>query len=300
MREMRCGALRAALAEPVHGTAPTKALAWLLVEHPGPWPAEAEDAAMPAEAASTLAGARKLKMRPQLIRRPHARHSGAHRVYLASYAGARPWLRTAEVADLAEVAAIDLAALARGETVAFGTESTERLLLVCTHGRHDACCAHTGRPVAAALAQRHPDSVWETTHLGGHRFAATFVTLPDGNYFGATTTQDAPGVADAALSGSIALPFHRGRAGLPIAAQAAEWYARREYGVLAMGAVTHHGARPLDETAQVIALTIGGRSLTVTVRRELAACARALSCGATDLERPDTFVLIAIQARAAA
>ena len=37
----------------------------------------------------------------------------------------------------------------------------EPLFLVCTHGRHDRCCALRGRPVAAALAARHP-----AHHLG--------------------------------------------------------------------------------------------------------------------------------------
>ena len=45
------------------------------------------------------------------------------------------------------------------------------LLLVCTHGRRDACCAQFGRPTAMALARRYGTAVWETTHVGGDRFA---------------------------------------------------------------------------------------------------------------------------------
>ena len=48
----------------------------------------------------------------------------------------------------------------------------EPMLLVCTHGVHDTCCAVRGRPVAAALARRWPEATWECSHVGGDRFAA--------------------------------------------------------------------------------------------------------------------------------
>ena len=55
------------------------------------------------------------------------------------------------------------------------------LVLVCTNGRHDPCCATFGRPLARVLregAQR--DDVWECSHIGGDRFAANIVILPEG------------------------------------------------------------------------------------------------------------------------
>jgi hypothetical protein len=38
-----------------------------------------------------------------------------------------------------------------------GTPSAEPVYLVCTHGRHDACCAVRGRPIAAALTAVYPE-----------------------------------------------------------------------------------------------------------------------------------------------
>lgn len=291
---MRCGVLRAALDEPLHGSAPTAPIAWLLLEHPGPWPYEETDAALPPEAAALMKAARRLKIRPQLIRRTRDRRSSPHRVYLAHSGGPRPWLRVGEVEDLADLAQLDLAALARGEHIYFGTESTERLVLVCTHGRHDACCALTGRPAAEAIAAEHPQAVWETTHLGGHRFAATFVTLPEGIYHGAMTALTAPAVAAATLRGEVVPDFYRGRAGMPAAAQSAEYFARREYGVFEVSAVAHHGIGALDENTVRVALTLAGRPLSVTVRRVQGGCARAVSCGVGDLERPEHHDLVAI------
>jgi Sucrase/ferredoxin-like len=65
-----------------------------------------------------------------------------------------------------------------------GTISHEPVYLVCTHGRHDACCAVRGRPVAAALASAYPERTWECSHIGGDRFAANVVVLPHGLFYG--------------------------------------------------------------------------------------------------------------------
>src|SRR4029453_5830608 len=51
-------------------------------------------------------------------------------------------------------------------------------------GRHGACCAERGRPVAAALAQAHPEETWEVSHIGGDRFAGNLLVLPNGLYYG--------------------------------------------------------------------------------------------------------------------
>lgn len=297
---MRCGVLRAALGEALHGSAPTAPIAWLLLEHPGPWPYEETESALPAEAVELMTAARKLAIRPQLIRRARSRRTSPHQVYLAYSGGPRPWLRAGEVDDLRDLAVLDLAALARGEHPYFGVESTERIVLVCTHGRHDPCCALTGRPAAEAIAAEHPESVWETTHLGGHRFAATFVTLPEATYHGATTPATAPGVAAATLRGEVVPAHYRGRAGLAAAAQSAEYFARREFGVLDFAGIAHQGTVALDADTVRVSLTVSGRPLTVTVRRTLSGCARAVSCGAGALERAEHHALVAIDLVAAA
>ncbi len=59
------------------------------------------------------------------------------------------------------------------------------MALVCTHGRHDVCCAVRGRPVAAALAAAATGwDVWECSHVGGDRFAANVLLVPSGELFG--------------------------------------------------------------------------------------------------------------------
>lgn len=299
MTDLRCGVLRAALDEPLHGSAPTAPRGWLLLEHPGPWPAEETDTDLPPEVVEFMRKARKLKIRPQLIRRTRGRRRSPHQVYLA-HNGAAPWLRGAEVADLREVLDLDLAAFARGEHLNFGTPEYRRIILVCAHGRHDACCAHAGRPAADALARALGDAVWETTHLGGHRFAATAVTLPEATYHGALNPTLGPAIAAATLRGEVVLAHYRGRAGLSGAAQSAEWFARSEFGVVDVAAVAHQGVTKVDADTTQVDLLVAGRLVSVTVRKVLSFCARALSCDAAELERPDTHVLVAIETHIAA
>ncbi len=104
------------------------------------------------------------------------------------------------------------------------------LLLVCTDGRHDRCCAEHGRPVFEAIAAEavrrgSPFELAESSHLGGHRFAATCVLLPDGRTHGRLRTHDAPALL-AALEGAGPLAArYRGRAGLDEPEQVAEAWA---------------------------------------------------------------------------
>ena len=84
--------------EPSMASAPEASRAWLLIEHPGPWPHEAADAAQPAPLAELVKSAEEFGVRVQLIRRPGRRQVGdARAVFLGWTAGAAPFLRYAEV-----------------------------------------------------------------------------------------------------------------------------------------------------------------------------------------------------------
>lgn len=57
-------------------------------------------------------------------------------------------------------------------------------VLVCTHGSRDACCGSMGTRLWKELEETLPNvRVWRTSHTGGHRFAPTAITFPDGNYW---------------------------------------------------------------------------------------------------------------------
>jgi hypothetical protein len=205
-------------------SAPEASRAWLLAEHPGPWPHEAVDAAMPAPLAELLTTAENSGVRVQLIRKPGRRRVGdARTVFLGWTAGSEPWLRRAVVSasapKLTERALKDLAA---GASPSFGAPAGEPVFLVCTHAKRSVCCSRYGIPLARALAVRHPGQVWETTHVGGHRFAANLVILPHGLYYGPVGLEAASAAIGAYQRGAVALDRYRGRAGTPRPGQEAD------------------------------------------------------------------------------
>ena len=117
------------------------------------------------------------------------------------------------------------------------TPQRDPVFAVCTHGRHDTCCAERGRPVAAGLSAVHAESTWEVSHIGGDRFAANLLVLPDGLYYGRLDPAAAVGVADAHLGGRVELEHLRGRSGMAMSLQAAEIELRRYLNEERLGAV---------------------------------------------------------------
>jgi hypothetical protein len=111
-----------------------------------------------------------------------------------------------------------------------GEPGPDPLLLVCTHGKHDACCANEGRPVVRSLQAAGVPDVWETSHVGGDRFAANLVALPWGVYLGRVRPDDAPQVAEDLRAGLVTLEHYRGRSCHSSVVQAADLAARHETG----------------------------------------------------------------------
>ena len=225
--------------EPSMASAPEASRAWLLIEHPGPWPHEAADARLPAPLRALVCSATELGIRVQMIRRPGRRQVGdVRRVLLGWTAGREPWLRLGSVSAASpELTERDLKELAAGITPTFGAPAGEPVFLVCAHGRRSVCCARFGAPLAQALAARHPGQTWETTHVGGHRFAANLVILPHGLYYGPVGVDAAAAAISAYQRGAVAPGRYRGRAGQPKPTQEAEHAQLTQTGRLTVAAL---------------------------------------------------------------
>ncbi|SFE42898.1 sucrase ferredoxin [Blastococcus tunisiensis] len=273
-----CAAQRVLLDEPLYATAPERAASWLLIEHPGPWPSVGWPADLPDAARTALALATELWVRPQLIRPLRDRRSRACTVMVASCRPGRRWLERRELRDPAELAGLDLEAVAAGDPPGFGQRSTRPVVLVCTHGRRDVCCARRGRPLAQALAAELSGLVWETTHVGGDRFAPNVVTLPHGSYHGGAPAAAAPALAAAALGGDVVLPYLRGIAGTPAAAQAAEHVVRRELGLASLDAVRAVDVVQRADAVEEVHVQAVSRRFTVWMHRRRLPDVRLTSC----------------------
>ena len=109
----------------------------------------------------------------------------------------------------------------------------EPMYLVCTHGKRDRCCALHGRPVYDALRhETDPARVWQSTHVGGDRFAGNVVVLPHGLYYGRVAPADARRVLAATSAGKVELERYRGRSAYPFRVQAAEQALRESEGLI--------------------------------------------------------------------
>ena len=224
----RCSAASRHRGDPQAGTAPVAAR-WLLVEHQGPWSKQPLhtpplNGALGAEVDKLCAsfGGRVL-----LVRRPGRRgDEDEPRGWYAVDTVRRTWVRgTWRTSD--DVLA---AAHALGTRLSASDEDAEPMVLVCTHGTRDACCAVRGRPIVATLARALPDEVWECTHLGGHRLSGTLLSLPDGACFGRLDPDTAVGVVTAHRQGRADATYLRGTTRWEPAVQAGLAAALAAYG----------------------------------------------------------------------
>ena len=218
--DFRCTGASVSDAEEMAGTAPTET-DYLFVEHTGPWGRQAvAESRLPAPVRDHLAGL--VGVRVQLVRRVGGLREEGIRVFAASLGGDAPRVTTTVLADVDELLALGRATL---------EPYAGPLWLVCTNGRRDRCCAELGRPVAGALAGRWPEATWETTHLGGHRFAGTLLALPSGITLGRLDPATAVEACRELERGLLPVSRSRGRAGLSGPAQVADLHLRRELGL---------------------------------------------------------------------
>ncbi|HWD47334.1 MAG TPA: sucrase ferredoxin [Actinomycetota bacterium] len=290
-----CATLSRALTEPLYGTA-SRVRGWVLLEQPGPWGREAvTESRLDRDLARALDGqARDAHLRLLLIRRPgRPTQGGLTTCFVAHTSRQGRWLERRRLEDPAELLALDMAAVVAGRRPGFGEEVVEPVYLVCTNGRHDRCCATYGRPLALALAASHGDLIWESSHVGGDRFAGNLVCLPDGHYFGRVGPDDAARVVDRHRRGALDLDHYRGCCIDPPVVQAAEWFARRHTGLLGAGDLDLLGRERLaGDVAAVRFARAGGGQVRVLVGADRTADPRILTCHSPRPEAPLGFTLL--------
>lgn len=104
---------------------------------------------------------------------------------------------------------------------------TRSLILCCTHGKKDKCCAKFGYRTYQALARearKHPEKfdVWESSHLGGCRLAASMMVFPALRKYGRISDRDVAPLLARESTGRPYLPCYRGCGTLTPAEQCAE------------------------------------------------------------------------------
>ena len=228
-----CSELSRRSAETTFGTASVGAV-WFLLEYPHGWGAHAlRDSALSdgvkkffTDALSSIKHSRLLFIKTDRARRDQAmnffvvrcRERGAYAVRL-------------RLEDYEQARELDLASIARAENLRDGVFTREPLYLVCTHGRRDKCCAKFGFLVYNAMRGFAGDAVWQSSHVGGDRFAANILCFPHGLFYAHADEEAARRVVAEYRERRVVNEKFRGRACYSHVLQAAEVFVRAESGV---------------------------------------------------------------------
>ena len=197
---------------------------------------------------------------------------------MLAHSGPQPWAVEGELTDLADLAGVPVGAALEDRRPTWGEPVDRPLYLVCTHARRDRCCATFGRPIFDALTEGRGESVWETSHTGGHRFAANLLVLPAGLLYGGLSPFDVAHVVEAYEDGELSLPHLRGRSRFPKIAQAAEVALRHDLDLTAIDAL-----ELVSVDGAVVTFRVDEAVHRITMREEVAE-PHPVSCGAEPTE----------------
>lgn len=220
------------------------------VEVPLPWPADVGDLPWIADLAPDP-GTRVQTIVPEV-----ARTDGAVLVTRWEQVGARyagtDW--SVPAVDVPEV----LAALVAGDDPSEPGEVAPDEVLVCGHGSRDRCCGGSGTRLAVEARAALPGiRIRRTSHLGGHRFAPTALSMPDGRVWAFLDAEALAGIVEQTLHPVEARDHYRGHVALDPWAQVVEAVGLSEHG---------WSAFDVDHLEADVEVAPDGASATVTVR----------------------------------
>ena len=269
--------------ESLHATA-SRVDTWILIEYRGLWAHDAVDGSTLSRELKEYLVAERVRLprsRILFVRRSDRRSTDGLVAYVARSTRTERELRCLELERHDDLLGLDLTTA--GEPV------DHPLFLVCTHGKHDRCCAKFGRPLYDAVREQVDEGwAWQSSHVGGDRFAGNLVVLADGVYYGRVEPAEAWPVVEAALERRVHLPLYRGRSCYGFAAQAAEIAVREHTSELGVDDVRVRSIAAEDGSWRAT-VDAGGTGYEVEVRVEEGAPTH-LTCSTGRLSRPKRYV----------
>lgn len=257
---------------------------WFLVEYRGLWTRDA----LPG---SGLSDQVKQHLREQVssvqhgrllfVRRPDRRESPRLLAFTAASRPGETRITRTEFETYEDLRDVDLRA---------GAEVDHPLFLVCTHGKHDPCCARYGRPLYEALRDElEAEWAWQSSHIGGDRFAGNLVCLPEGLYYGRVDREAAGTVLDEHFARRILLDHYRGRSIYTFPVQAADRWLREQHHLTGIDDLALAHVERVEDAIHA-AFTLGGETRRVHVEQQ-AGDLTLLTCNSEAPKRPPRFVV---------
>lgn len=272
MTDPSCSQQSCDVGETLAGTA-ADADRWLLLEYTNEWKPKGYDKAelpVQARAAIDAAVVANPRIRVQLIRRAERRagETGV-RLFLARAERSHEQLWEFVLPDYEAIANLDLSAWALGADPFVTARRSAPLYIVCVHGKRDRCCALKGTPVYRRMSELRPEETWQTTHLGGHRFAATLACLPAGICYGRVEESEVEALISAHERGELYnLERYRGRSCDNAATQAGELLLRERTGLTRIDAIRPTGSTRIADATKVSFESTIAATHEVTVAHE--------------------------------
>ena len=282
-----CADVSASAGEPIAATASTIEN-WIVVEYRGLW-------ARRALGESLLSDVVKRHLRAQLralpasrllfVRQPSRRSRDGFAVFACRSEERAPTLNALEIEAHDDLVELDFTA-----PTLPGRPAAHPLLVVCTHGKRDPCCARYGRPLYESLREQTDEGwVWQSSHVGGDRFAGNVVCLPEALYFGRVTRLGAVAVLAEYLAGRIDLDHYRGRSCYPFPVQAAERAVREATGLTGIFDLAFEASERTGPDSLRVVFEAAGSRYEVDVTAELGDLVE-LTCSAEVPKRPTRYV----------
>jgi hypothetical protein len=135
---------------------------------------------------------------------------------------------------------------------------------------------------------------WQSTHVGGCRFAGNLVCFPHGIYYGHVDPADVAPIVEAYRHQRLYLEKYRGRLGLSLEADVAEYLLRQKTGVRELGQFHVVDVRQETEArwSARFASPATGKLHRVRVVRMPADYEDYLACQAAETRQPPRYRLI--------
>jgi hypothetical protein len=289
-----CSELSRRAAESTFGTASIGTV-WLLLEYPHGWgPHALQDSALPNHVkdyfSRTFADIRHSRL--LFIKTDRGRTDARMNFFVVRCREQSPFIVRFKLEKYDDVTALDLASVVSRKDLQGGVVTEKPFYLVCTHGKRDKCCAKFGIPLFNNLREIAGDAVWQSSHVGGDRFAGNLVCFPHGLFYAHATEETGRKIVGGYNARQMVLDKFRGRACYSHQVQAAEFFARCEAGINGVEDLRFITSRREAKASWLVRFADSdGRIHHVSVGRRQSEVANFTTCNSVEKKAVSQFFL---------